>query len=667
MDPISFQRGPVIPIAQPFDLADYPELAGIEVISGTGLIARTGTGTYATRTLTAPAAGITIANAGGVAGNPTFSLANDLAALEALSSTGIAVRSNTDTWVQRTITGTSNQISVSNGDGVSGNPTLSTPQDIHTAATPQFAGIGLGTAYSSGRIQLVSGTTSADGVFWGTDTNLYRSAANMLTTDDSLTADGVIIRGNSYSLSNSWTIGPSASVTGINSMAMGSNTTAVGNSSIAIGRNASASIAGLALGVGAVAAAGTAIGVSTSAGSLGVTIGELCTHTVGTGGIAIGKGATAAGTAAIVLGVNNTAQANTLVIGGSGGFHITDSYIGSGATSTSPISHTLNATGGSGTDIAGANLTLAGGRPTGAGAGGYVAISTAVAGASGTGLRSLVERMRITSVGNLLIGTTTETASSGLIQLATGTTAASGILAGTDTNLYRSAANTWTTDDAFNIGVSIATAYDATTAPGFLEVRNTNNTATTLRSGIDLRVGGAVIAGGAVSAYLNAIRTASGASAFAISTRDAVAAAYAERMRIDSSALTVTPTTASTSSTTGALIVSGGVGIAKALYVASDLVVTPTASANRSVNITGSNGGNPTISVSAGSLAITPATVFASTITTIGGATFHTTSSALTDGAGVAAGTLTNAPAAGDPTKWIGINDNGTTRYIPAW
>jgi len=30
-------------------------------------------------------------------------------------------------------------------------------------------------------------------------------------------------------------------------------------------------------------------------------------------------------------------------------------------------------------------------------------------------------------------------------------------------------------------------------------------------------------------------------------------------------------------------------------------------------------------------------------------------------------GTLTNAPAAGNPTKWIPIDDNGTTRFIPAW
>jgi len=40
---------------------------------------------------------------------------------------------------------------------------------------------------------------------------------------------------------------------------------------------------------------------------------------------------------------------------------------------------------------------------------------------------------------------------------------------------------------------------------------------------------------------------------------------------------------------------------------------------------------------------------------------------AFADGAGAQAGTLTNAPAIGNPTKWISIDDNGTTRYIPAW
>lgn len=58
--------------------------------------------------------------------------------------------------------------------------------------------------------------------------------------------------------------------------------------------------------------------------------------------------------------------------------------------------------------------------------------------------------------------------------------------------------------------------------------------------------------------------------------------------------------------------------------------------------------------------------ITAASITT-SSTTLHTTSVALTNGAAANTGTLTNAPAAGNPTKWIPINDNGTTRYIPAW
>lgn len=50
-----------------------------------------------------------------------------------------------------------------------------------------------------------------------------------------------------------------------------------------------------------------------------------------------------------------------------------------------------------------------------------------------------------------------------------------------------------------------------------------------------------------------------------------------------------------------------------------------------------------------------------------GSTTLHTTTAALTNGAAANVGTLNNAPAVGDPTKWVPINDNGTTRYIPCW
>lgn len=51
----------------------------------------------------------------------------------------------------------------------------------------------------------------------------------------------------------------------------------------------------------------------------------------------------------------------------------------------------------------------------------------------------------------------------------------------------------------------------------------------------------------------------------------------------------------------------------------------------------------------------------------INAATMISTATSFMNGAGAASGTLTNAPSAGNPTKWIPVNDNGTTRYLPAW
>lgn len=70
--------------------------------------------------ITQPVSGLII-SAGALA------LANDLSALEGLASTGIPVRTATDTWVQRAIGGTANQVTVTNGDGVAGPPVISLP------------------------------------------------------------------------------------------------------------------------------------------------------------------------------------------------------------------------------------------------------------------------------------------------------------------------------------------------------------------------------------------------------------------------------------------------------------------------------------------------------------------------------------------------------------
>jgi hypothetical protein len=100
------------------------QLTSIAAI-GDGLPAHTAANTFTARTLTAPAAGFTITNPGGVAGNPTFVLADDLAGLEAITGTGIVVRSASNTFITRSLAGTPNEIDVVSASGVSGTPTFS--------------------------------------------------------------------------------------------------------------------------------------------------------------------------------------------------------------------------------------------------------------------------------------------------------------------------------------------------------------------------------------------------------------------------------------------------------------------------------------------------------------------------------------------------------------
>jgi len=79
-------------------------------------------------------------------------------------------------------------------------------------------------------------------------------------------------------------------------------------------------------------------------------------------------------------------------------------YLGNGVTNAAPTNNSLAGTGGSGTDIAGGDLFVSGGRGTGTGVGGDVIIHTAPAGSSGTSLNALVARVTADGPGNVVIG-----------------------------------------------------------------------------------------------------------------------------------------------------------------------------------------------------------------------------------------------------------------------
>jgi len=92
--------------------------------SSDGIIAKSG-GSVTGRTLSTSGSGLSVTNGNGVSGNPTFQLTGVAASVANLSGTGMLAMTGGGTTVAgRDLTGTANQITVTNGNGASGNPTF---------------------------------------------------------------------------------------------------------------------------------------------------------------------------------------------------------------------------------------------------------------------------------------------------------------------------------------------------------------------------------------------------------------------------------------------------------------------------------------------------------------------------------------------------------------
>jgi hypothetical protein len=138
------------------------DLAALTGFTATGIPARTGTGTWDVRTITAGGTGIAITNPDGVAGNPTISLAGDAAAVNGLTTTGVAVRGGAGTWFTSAVTGVAGNTVVTNGSGFSAGASAPITVDLATIGTPVTASFVKFTTDAYGRVSATTAVSATD-------------------------------------------------------------------------------------------------------------------------------------------------------------------------------------------------------------------------------------------------------------------------------------------------------------------------------------------------------------------------------------------------------------------------------------------------------------------------------------------------------------------------
>jgi hypothetical protein len=95
------------------------------VSSGTGFQVKTNSPTLTNRSIGASSSGISVTNGDGIAGNPSIALTGQVLGLANLSANGLLTLSSGGVLSSTQITGTSNQINVANPTGLLGSPTIS--------------------------------------------------------------------------------------------------------------------------------------------------------------------------------------------------------------------------------------------------------------------------------------------------------------------------------------------------------------------------------------------------------------------------------------------------------------------------------------------------------------------------------------------------------------
>lgn len=204
-----------------------------------GLIVKTGSTTVAARTLTTSGAGIGITNGDGVSGNPTLALTGPVGSLANVSSPGVLTTDGSSVN-PRVIIGTSDEISVTNGNGAAGNPTIGLASN---PIVPGTGGMRLPTGTIAERNPNVNGYlryNSELGIFEGYANGMWQTAmvgGNVTSVNVSGGTTGLTTSGGPITTAGTITLGGTLNAanggTGLSSYATGDIVYASGATTIA--------------------------------------------------------------------------------------------------------------------------------------------------------------------------------------------------------------------------------------------------------------------------------------------------------------------------------------------------------------------------------------------------------------------------------------------------